>query len=90
MEENPHRESVLGAFDLAHIEYGRVDYSLKNGEIVVWEINTNPILLRTRKDYEEYLEGNPRKEAEIAIKERLAIKLEELFMRLAHGGHAEN
>ena len=84
LEENQHRESVRRVFELAHIDYGRIDYSLKDGKIVVWEINTNPILLRKRKDYEEYLEGNPRKNAEMAIKERLATQLQELFMRLSH------
>ena len=33
-------------FDLAQIEYGRIDYALYRGEPQVWEINTNPTLGR--------------------------------------------
>jgi len=31
-------------FERANVEYGRVDFSLVDGRIVVWEINTNPSL----------------------------------------------
>ncbi len=39
---NPHECELRRIFDLAHIEYGRIDYSLKDGRLQVWEINTNP------------------------------------------------
>jgi hypothetical protein len=42
---NPH-ESELGTyFGIAGIEYGRMDYGLRDGRIQVWEINTNPLPL---------------------------------------------
>lgn len=41
---NPHRDELLRIFTLACIEYGRIDYSLLNGRLQVWEINTNPTL----------------------------------------------
>jgi hypothetical protein len=43
--ENPHRSWLSGMFDLAGIEYGRIDYSIMMGnEPQVWEINTNPMV----------------------------------------------
>lgn len=42
---NPHREQILRAFSVANIEYGRIDYGLRDGRIVVWEINTNPTVM---------------------------------------------
>ena len=40
--ENPHAEEVMRVFGKAGLEYGRIDYSLKDGRIQVWEINDNP------------------------------------------------
>jgi hypothetical protein len=37
---------VLPAFRLANVEYGRMDYAYRGGAIQVWEINTNPVVLR--------------------------------------------
>jgi len=39
---NPHAAMLEEIFDLAGIEYGRVDYGLRDGRPQVWEINTNP------------------------------------------------
>jgi hypothetical protein len=44
VEENPHQRALRAVFDLARIEFGRIDYGLRDGRIQVWEINTNPIL----------------------------------------------
>jgi hypothetical protein len=41
-EENPHEEELRRIFDLAKIDYGRIDYGFLKGRIQVWEINTNP------------------------------------------------
>jgi len=30
-------------FDIAGIDYGRIDYSLRDGAVETWEINTNPV-----------------------------------------------
>jgi hypothetical protein len=43
--ENPHAEELLRIFELAQVDYGRIDYGLRNGRIQVWEINTNPMIL---------------------------------------------
>jgi hypothetical protein len=46
LQTNPHAEQVRQIFEAAHIEYGRMDYSILGGRLQVWEINTNPQLLR--------------------------------------------
>ncbi len=52
VETNPHARELSKIFDLARIDYGRVDYSVVGGKIQVWEINTNPMILipRDRED----------------------------------------
>lgn len=42
IERNPHAQQVTAIFDLAGVEYGRIDYGLRDGRIQVWEINSNP------------------------------------------------
>ena len=44
VDENPHAEALSNIFDLAGVDFGRVDYGIIDGKIQVWEINTNPIL----------------------------------------------
>lgn len=39
---NPHQAELKKIFQLASIDYGRIDYSILNGKIQTWEINTNP------------------------------------------------
>ena len=42
----PHDGPVRRAFEKANIDYGRIDYAIgHDGRIVVWEINTNPMIL---------------------------------------------
>ena len=41
---NPHRDRLLEIFQLARIDYGRIDYTPFQGRLHVWEINTNPVL----------------------------------------------
>jgi len=40
---NPHETLLRPIFDLARIQYGRMDYAMVDGRIQVFEINTNPI-----------------------------------------------
>lgn len=44
IRENSEAGEIKKIFDLANIEYGRIDYGLMNGKIQVWEINTNPTI----------------------------------------------
>ncbi len=43
IDENPHEDWIRSVFNLAGIEYGRLDYALKeDGRLQSWEINTHP------------------------------------------------
>ena len=42
---NPHERQLREIFDLAHIQWGRIDYSLLDGVVQVWEINSNPMIV---------------------------------------------
>ncbi len=42
MDHFPHYDALMKIFHLAEVDYGRIDYSIHEGEIQVWEINTNP------------------------------------------------
>ncbi|PYS68047.1 MAG: hypothetical protein DMF69_21335 [Acidobacteria bacterium] len=46
MQTNPHEQQLREIFDLAHVDYGRIDYSIKNGRVQTWEINLNPTIGR--------------------------------------------
>lgn len=49
VQTNPHESRLLSIFDMARIEYGRIDYAVVDGRIQVFEINTNPISLNAQK-----------------------------------------
>ena len=51
--ENPHNDQLQEVFELANIQYGRIDYAVVDGRLQVWEINTNPMTLA------DYGEGGP-------------------------------
>jgi hypothetical protein len=44
VRENPHVDRLRSVFRIAGIGYGRADYAMRGDELVVWEINTNPVL----------------------------------------------
>lgn len=44
LDHNPWQREIAQVFDLARIDYGRIDFSLHEGRMIVWEINTNPLI----------------------------------------------
>jgi hypothetical protein len=42
---HPHESQLRRIFDLAKINFGRIDYGCLDGKVQVWEINTNPMTL---------------------------------------------
>lgn len=44
----PGDATIERAFHLAGIDYGRIDYGLKDGAVRIWEINTNPMFARPK------------------------------------------
>lgn len=48
VEENPHEKEIRRVFELARIDYGRIDYALLEGRMQVWEINSHPYVSTPR------------------------------------------
>lgn len=46
IENNPHADWLRETFAIANIGYGRIDYGVKDSVPHVWEINTNPTIIR--------------------------------------------
>ncbi|WP_137935050.1 hypothetical protein [Mesorhizobium comanense] len=42
---NPHAVQVMQVFEKARMQYGRIDYTLADGRLLVFEINSNPTVL---------------------------------------------
>lgn len=68
---NPHAAELMAQFEAAKIDYGRIDYTLVEGRIQVFEINTNPAVLSsppTRFDsYDQGKYGRPWIDALLAL-----------------------
>ena len=43
--ENPHGDALTKIIAISNIEYGRVDYSVVDGRLQIYEINTNPAIV---------------------------------------------
>jgi len=67
-------DEVRRVFQLARIDYGRVDYGFYGDRLQVWEINTNPVLVQAASANP----GAPRREAN----ERFAALAREAFLAL--------
>lgn len=46
--QNPHANELMHVFELAQIDFGRIDYCAVNDRLEVFEINTNPQFPRAR------------------------------------------
>ncbi|MBC8096501.1 MAG: hypothetical protein H7Y43_11880 [Akkermansiaceae bacterium] len=67
LETFPHRGQVAEAFRIAGIDYGRIDYGMRDGWIQVWEINTNPVVIPSPADIHPLrLSGQTRSARQIA------------------------
>lgn len=51
MEVFAHKDQIVEVFELACIDFGRIDYAMKEGRVQVWEINTNPVITMHPDDY---------------------------------------
>jgi len=47
---NPHEGILKTAFEIGYIDFGRADYSVVDGRVQVYEINTNPVYAIMPKD----------------------------------------
>lgn len=72
-QSNPYQGQLFEIFEKAGVEYGRVDFSLKDGRIQVFEINSNPHIMTSTAD-----RSFPRSE----IRELAARALEKALLAL--------
>jgi hypothetical protein len=50
VRQNPHEQQLAKIFELAQVDYGRIDYSIKkSGRVQTWEINLYPTIGRGRR-----------------------------------------
>lgn len=52
LQSNPHEALLRRVFDIAHMSYGRIDYSVVGDRIQVWEINSNPYVMYPPEKYQ--------------------------------------
>ncbi len=45
IRKNPHRDLLMRVFEAARIEYGRIDYTVHEGRVQIFEINCNPSVI---------------------------------------------
>ncbi len=76
VRECPQLPEVRRIFEAVGIEFGRIDFGIREGRIEVWEINTCPVLLYPRKYYEE------KARASLPLKLALAARFLEAFAAL--------
>ena len=55
VESNPHEEELAEIFAIAGTDYGRIDYSMKDGRVQTWEINLNPTIGRGLRPSSRYI-----------------------------------
>jgi len=72
IESNPHERQLQQIFATANIDYGRIDYALLDGQIQVWEINTNPMIVGSGRG------GNG---ARAAVHDHFAIRIQAVLER---------
>jgi hypothetical protein len=61
---NPHNDALIQIMDVAGAQFGRIDYTVVDGKIIVFEINSNPTFPSIDKD-------DPRQERRQIVRERL-------------------
>ncbi len=67
IRENPHEIRLRDAFDTGELQFGRADYGVRNGNFVLYEINTNP-------SFPRFKGGSPeRSERRELIREKLKL-----------------
>ena len=72
VRDNPFAEAVKPAFDLAGLDYGRVDFGLVDGKPQIYEINNNP-----------FVDLSPKPEAASRRKESSALFRENYLQAMA-------
>ncbi len=65
---NPHNDALKRIMDIAGADFGRIDYTVVDGQVIVFEINSNPTFPGIDKD-------DPRQERRKIVRDRLVAAL---------------
>jgi len=89
ISNNPHEKELQRIFSLANIDYGRIDYGVKDGRLQVWEINTLPTF-GYAPGYEKPFQNSSRRKARTKAKELFYEELSIAVKALGGTDHPEN
>jgi hypothetical protein len=76
---NPHEAWIRDTFEVARVEYGRIDYGLCDGVPQVWEINTDPTLAKPARP------PNPDRQRYRAIRKACQKHVNDAFVSALRG-----
>ncbi len=68
---NPDAAKLMAVFDLANMQFGRIDYAFANGRLQVFEINANPTIIGRRSTAALEDPASPRGATYRAVMERV-------------------
>lgn len=51
VRNNPYADALMRIFEIAGVDYGRADFAIVRNRPVVFEINTNPLIARPRREH---------------------------------------
>jgi hypothetical protein len=86
---NPHEQELREIFAIARTDYGRIDYSMKDGRVQPWEINLNPTIGRGLRPSSRYIEPELRATRE-ATKEAFYARFNEAWAAVADEFHPDH
>lgn len=82
---NPHARELAEIFAIARIDYGRIDYSIKDGRVQPWEINLNPTIGRGLRPSSRFIQPELRETRE-RTKEAFYARFNEAWAALEEPG----
>ncbi len=81
MQQFPHKEWAERIFDIANVDYGRLDYGVMGNRPVAWEINLNPDFYGQSQAEDHH--GTQSLTAQLLVENHIQIR--QLFRELAEG-----
>jgi hypothetical protein len=80
---NPHERELREIFAIARTDYGRIDYSMKDGRVQPWEINLNPTIGRGDRPSRHSVQPPDVRAIRAKAKERFYARFREAWNGLA-------
>ncbi|HEV7768795.1 MAG TPA: hypothetical protein VGQ76_27630 [Thermoanaerobaculia bacterium] len=81
VETNPHEQQLREIFAIAGVDYGRIDYAIKDDRVVTWEINLHPTIGRGR-DGSKYRAPDAVRDLHAQTKDYVHARLREAWVHV--------